>query len=91
VATVVDASGRTAAVLAVAGAAVLLPLSLVPWAVAPGCGGCAAVVAGLGVWYLAASIRFFRRRDDRAARRLLHVSLIYLPTVFLTLLVASWL
>lgn len=88
-ATVVDPSGRTAGILAVAGAAALLPLSLLPtfcglrdWPYA----FCAAV---LGAAYLAFSLQFFRRPDDAAARRLLRASLVYLPALLGALMMSD--
>ena len=81
VATVTDPTGRTAAVLAVLGAIVLLPVSMLPtfchrlgW----GYGGWMFL---LGLAYLAASIQFLLRTDDRTARRLLRFSFLYLPLV----------
>jgi protoheme IX farnesyltransferase len=89
VATVVDPSGRTAAWIAVIGAAALVPVSLVPvWAGAAGWGyGIAAAVLGLA--YLFPAIRFLIRRDDRTARTLLRASFIHLPGVFLAILIAA--
>jgi heme O synthase-like polyprenyltransferase len=86
VATVTDPSGRTAALLSLAGALLLLPVSLAPCiAGAAGWGyGAAAILPGAA--YLARSVAFLRRTDDATARRLLHVSLVYLPLVFLAAL-----
>lgn len=83
--TTVDPSGRRAGRQAIWGTLVLLPVSLVP---------CFAVGAGawyatwvllLGIAYVAAAVVFGRRRDDLSARRLLRVSLLYLPGVLLGL------
>jgi protoheme IX farnesyltransferase len=83
--TTVDPTGRRAARQAVWGALMLVPVSLVP---------CFAVGAGpwylawtlsLGVAYLVAAGHFGRRRDESSARRLLRVSLVYLPGVLLGL------
>ncbi|MCR4411690.1 MAG: protoheme IX farnesyltransferase, partial [Thermoguttaceae bacterium] len=89
VATVVDPSGRVAAVLAVIGATLLLPLGLLPWlaGAASLAYGVASLLLGLG--YLASSIDFLRRTDDIRARRLLRVSLVYLPAVFVAVLWAA--
>ncbi|MGO8749949.1 MAG: heme o synthase [Thermoguttaceae bacterium] len=86
VATVTDPSGRTAALLSLTGALLLLPVSLAPcFTGAAGWGyGLAAILPGTA--YLARSIVFLRRTDDATARRLLHVSLLYLPLVFLAAL-----
>ncbi len=88
VATVVDPSGRIAAVLAVVGATVILPLGLLPWLAGAAnlAYGVASLLLGLG--YLASSIAFLRHTDDFRARRLLHISLIYLPAVFVAVLLA---
>jgi heme o synthase len=88
VATVVDPSGRIAGYLAVAGATLLLPVSLTPALYWP-LGWTYAITAGLlGMGYLALSLSFFRRTGDITARRLLWASLVYLPLV-LVMLVAS--
>jgi heme o synthase len=87
-ATVVDPTGRTAGILAVAGAAMLLPLSLLPVVVALRGGRYAACAAILGAAYLAYSLRFLRRPDDTTARGLLRMSLVYLPVLLLAL--AFW-
>jgi len=86
-ATVRDPSGRSAGVLAVLGAAMLLPLSMAPAAFSsagwqyPVC----ALVAGST--YLASAAAFCLRPGDLAARWLLRASLVYLPV----LLAALWL
>lgn len=91
VASVVDPSGRLAAALGLIGGLVLMPVSLLPLQT-PGLGwGYAAWAVMLNVVYLAASFAWFVRRDDATARRLLHVSLVYLPALYLGLGVAMWL
>ncbi len=87
-ATVVDPSGRRAATLAAAGAASLIPVSLLPF-VLPHRGaspayGIAALAAGLAM--LAAAMAFYRERTDDTARRLLRASLVYLPVLLLSLM-----
>jgi heme o synthase len=82
---VVDPSGRRAGAQAVLSAWTLLPVSLVSvlhtnfglWL-----GG---VILGLGIGQLACAVAFFLHRDERAARRLLRASLIYLPAVLAVL------
>jgi len=88
VASVTDPTGKTAAAIALAGAALLLPAGLLPVADSGAGWGGALAASALGLLYLASSIRFARRRDDRAARALLRVSVVYLPLV-LAILVAS--
>lgn len=82
VATVVDPSGRSAGVISLVGAVLLLPVSLAPWYDLSRSPWLAVPVVLLGLWYLAASIAFYRAPDDRTARTLLRVSLAYLPLVF---------
>lgn len=79
--TVVDPSGRRAAVLAVATALVLIPVSLAPALFTPGASAYAFGAIVLGGGYLAAAVAFFAERDALSARRLLHASLIYLPAL----------
>jgi protoheme IX farnesyltransferase len=87
VATVVDDSGRTAGVLAIFGAALLLPESILPSFLSLA-GWQYALAAGiLGLTYLLFSASFFVAPNDRTARRLLRMSLIYLPMLLLMLLI----
>jgi heme o synthase len=88
VATVTDPSGRTAGVWAVLGTAALLPISLLPWFLssAGATYGVAAVV--LGAVYLGLATRFARCPNEANARRLRHVSLVYLPSMLAVLLLA---
>ena len=81
--TTVDPTGARAARLAVCGALVLLPVSLVPCSIAGAGWGYGTMVLLLGLAYLAAAIVFAIRRDDRSARWLMRVSLVYLPGVLL--------
>lgn len=83
----VDPDGRLTARQAVAYALVLVPAGLLP-TVAGIAGGwyfAGAFVAGL--YYLAASLRFFAHRDDPSARKLMMASFVYLPVILLLLLV----
>lgn len=78
--TVVDSSGIRAGAQAVAGSLALLPVSLVP-AMSPQAGSpvlysCWALL--LAVMQLAVAALFLVRRNDRSARRLLRMSLVYL-------------
>jgi protoheme IX farnesyltransferase len=79
--TVVDPSGIRAGVQAITGAALLIPVSLIP-AIQPTSGSpmvYALWAATLGGALLALAIRFALQRDERSARLLLRSSLIYLP------------
>jgi protoheme IX farnesyltransferase len=89
-ATVVDPSGRTAGMLAVLGAAALIPTSLSPPLASLTDWRYGAAAGVLGAVYLAAAIRFLRHRNDTTARWLLRASLVYLPVLFATLLVSVW-
>jgi len=81
--TVVDPTGRSAGIQAVACALVLLPVSFVP--VLHGSAGSIYLIGAflLGAGQLACSLAFLLRLDQVSARRLLHASLIYLPAILL--------
>lgn len=86
--TVVDPSGRRAGGLAMLGALALVPVSVLPAALYfAGPLFCAAAV-GLSLWQWTCALRFSARRDEPSARRLLWMSLIYLPSILLLLLMA---
>jgi protoheme IX farnesyltransferase len=90
--TVVEPSGCRAGRQAVLGALALLPVSIVPVLGAPGLGSllyCLGAVA-LGIGYLVAAALFWQRPTDSRARLLLKVSLVYLPTLLVTLMLAPW-
>ena len=71
-------SGRGAGVVS---ALVLIPVSLVPCLSMPAGGVYFAWAVLLGVAQLACAIAFFRAASERAARRLLLASLVYLPAM----------
>jgi protoheme IX farnesyltransferase len=73
------------ALLCVAYAVALLPVSLLPaqGLLAGGAYALAAIVLGLG--YVVASVRFLTRESAETARGLLWTSLVYLPVLFLTM------
>jgi protoheme IX farnesyltransferase len=87
--TVVDPTGRTAGVWAALGAIALVPVSLVPCLVHRAGWGYGAWAAMLGAGYLAAAIGLWRRPGDASARRLLWVSIVYLPVLLAALLVSA--
>lgn len=89
VASVIDPTGRTAAVVSLAGAMFLVPISLLSTFSGRTGWGYMATAIVAGVVYLACAMIFFRCRDDRTARWLLRASLIYLPAVCIALLVAT--
>jgi protoheme IX farnesyltransferase len=79
----VDRTGHWAGVQAIAGAAVLIPVSLVPVLSLQGTGALAYAVAAviLGLAQLACALAFAWQRNDVSARRLLRASLVYLPVL----------
>jgi protoheme IX farnesyltransferase len=77
----VDGSGRWAGIQAIACAALLVPVSLLPVLSMPDWGSLAYALAAtlLGFGQLACAAAFACSRNDVSARRLLRASLIYLP------------
>jgi protoheme IX farnesyltransferase len=84
--TVADPSGRMAGLLAVAGAAILLPVSLTAAIADPSAYVYRIVALMLGAGYLAAAAAFSAWPSDLAARRLLRTSLVYLVLLLAALL-----
>jgi protoheme IX farnesyltransferase len=89
--TVVDPTGRLAGWHAMVTAIALFPATLatllwLPGIVAGAIYGVAVVV--LNAWYLVASVQFAREPGESSARRLMRVSLVYLPLYMLVLLTA---
>ena len=86
---VIDGSGRRSAVWSLVYAALLLPVSLAPWALGQlgACYGVAAAVAGVS--FFGYTWRFSAAGGDRepAARGLFIASIIYLPLMLVALLV----
>lgn len=76
--TVTDSSGKRAGSLAVRTALVLVPASLLPCQGLAAWWGIAAMLA-LGLMYFVAAYRFQQAATEQTARRLLHMSLVYLP------------
>ena len=79
--TVVDSSGRKAGVQAILGATALLPVSFIPAVMFPSATLYLSLAFVLGVVQWVFAWLFFLRRDEIAARRLLRVSIIYLPVL----------
>jgi protoheme IX farnesyltransferase len=87
--TVVDPTGRRAGAQALLAALALLPVSVLPAALHVGgvvyfCGALA-----MGLAQLAIAAAFMRRLDEISARRLLRASLVYLPGLWLLLMLAQ--
>lgn len=85
----VEASGRITAQQIVVFTILLLPISLGPFFV--GLSGLAYLVVAflLGVWFLYASAVAARSKGEREARRLMLVSVIYLPLLFLAMVLSK--
>lgn len=90
--TTVEPTGRLAGWQAVLAAAALVPVSLVPVLSAASLGGVlfAAGAILLGLAQLAFAAAFWRQANDTTARLLLRASLVYLPTLLVTLMLAPW-
>jgi protoheme IX farnesyltransferase len=89
--TTVDPSGRRAGVIAVVGSVLLMLVSLLPMAMATSWLGAAlyaATALAIGAVYLLSATGFAGHPDDHTSRRLLRVSLLYLPLWLLSL---AWL
>jgi heme o synthase len=89
VAAVTDPTGRTAGLLAVFGAAALLVVSQIPLQLGLTGATYDIAVLILGTIYLAASVWFAYRRDDRTARWLLIASLVCLPAILAVFLASA--
>lgn len=85
---VVDATGSATGRVAVAYAAALVPVSLVPWLTGAASGLFAAGAGTLGGLYALAAVAFARAPRAPAARRLFLLSLLYLPALLALLLAA---
>ncbi|MDZ4820565.1 MAG: heme o synthase [Planctomycetota bacterium] len=85
--TVVDPSGQRAGLQAVLASLALLPIVLLPGIHNIGLMYLIGVIV-LGLVYVYYSINFLFNRNDAAARRLLHASLIYLPAVMALFIVS---
>jgi protoheme IX farnesyltransferase len=90
---VVDPCGRRAGVQAVLSAAALIPVSAIPVLAAPGWGGplYLIIVTLLGLVQLLIAAMFLAQMNREAARRLLRMSLIYLPVLLGLLVIVPWL
>ena len=90
--TTVEPTGRRAGRQAVLAALALVPVSIVPVLAAPSLGGVlftlCAIVLGMG--QLAFAVFFLRQATDVSARLLLRASLVYLPTLLVTLMLVPW-
>lgn len=87
VVSVRDPSGRWPGILSVGGAAILLPVSVLPTVWLSGHTAYAVAAIACGLFYLVLSIRFLAERSERQARQLLWASFLYLPVVLAALAV----
>jgi len=85
-ATTIDPTGASAGLIAALGAAALLATSLVPFVIGRAGWLYLAAALALGTAYLFTAGQFRRAPDERSARRLLRMSLVYLPVVLLAML-----
>jgi protoheme IX farnesyltransferase len=89
--TVVDPTGRRAAVQAVLGALALLPVSFVPalYLPVPMAGYYLLAAFALGLVQLIFAVRFFVCLNNQTARGLLRATLVYLPALLVVLVVVT--
>ncbi|MEP6924220.1 MAG: heme o synthase [Pyrinomonadaceae bacterium] len=80
---VVEPSGRLTAQQIVVFSLILGPISLAPFFIGLDGWVYLAGASGLGLWFVWESIKFARTKTDLQARKLLRVSVIYLPLLFL--------
>jgi protoheme IX farnesyltransferase len=64
-------------------------VSVIPTLCGPLGWGYGVTALALSGWYLAASMDFLLHTNDTAARRLLHVSIVYLTVLLVVLLIAA--
>ncbi|MFO1095729.1 MAG: UbiA family prenyltransferase [Planctomycetaceae bacterium] len=83
-------SQRIVGLLAATYALALIPVSLLPREQGLAGNVYAVTALVLGAWYAAASLRFAQRGTEASARRLLRVSLVYLPILLAVLLFDHW-
>lgn len=90
--TVVDPTGRRAGWQSVIAALALVPVSLLPVLASPNFGGLlfASLAIALGAAQFAFAVLFWQSATNLRARLLLRASLVYLPTLLITLMLAPW-
>ncbi|HZZ73846.1 MAG TPA: heme o synthase [Pirellulales bacterium] len=86
---VVDPSGRRAGAQALTTALMLLPVSLVPAYLHVAGLAYALGAVALGLIYIVSSYSFLIRPDEISSRRLLRVSLVYLPSLLLLMMLTA--
>jgi heme o synthase len=90
--TTVEPTGRRAGWQAVLAALALVPVSILPVLSAPSFGGVLFTIGAilLGAAQFAFAAAFWRQANETTARLLLRASLVYLPTLLVTLMLAPW-
>lgn len=90
--TTVEPTGRRAGWQAVLAALALVPVSIVPVLSAPTLGSVLFTLGAilLGIAQFAFAAWFWRQASETSARLLLRASLVYLPTLLVTLMLAPW-
>jgi protoheme IX farnesyltransferase len=90
--TTVEPTGRRAGWQAVLAAVAIVPVSIVPVLSAPSLGSVmfAACAIALGLAQAALAAAFWNKASETNARLLLRASLVYLPTLLVTLMLAPW-
>jgi len=90
--TVVDHTGRRAGWQATLAALALIPVSIVPVLAASGPGSVLYLAGAslLGAAQLVLAAMFWQQATDLRARLLLRASLVYLPTILITLILTPW-
>jgi protoheme IX farnesyltransferase len=90
--TVVDPTGRRAGWQSVIAALALVPVSLLPILASPNLGGLlfASLAIALGAAQFVFAVLFWQSATNLRARLLLRASLVYLPTLLITLMLAPW-
>lgn len=84
-----DPHGHRTALWALAGALLLMGISVLPVVLLPVRAGYWPGALGLGIGFSFCAMRFLARRDEAAARWLFVASLVYLPALY-ALMLAAW-
>lgn len=88
---VTDPEGRRTALRGVVYTLILIPVSLLPAFMGMTGRPCASVILLLGLGFLWFGVRFYRERTPHCARVLILVSLVYLPAVWMVMLLGRML
>jgi protoheme IX farnesyltransferase len=86
--SVLDPNGALVGRQAVLWAATLVPFGLLPFLLGMTGGSYAVAALALGIGQLAVAVRFARRRSDANARTLFFASIVYLPLLWILMVLA---